>query len=183
MVNHMWMKEKEVLKKLMKLGGPGSEFVIQYRDSIFPVNHLDGFPCSLLCMELCAYSLHDIFQGRARSSIGERLTPADSSRIADELLSGLAHLHANRVAHMDLRPRNILFLPKSPSKKSGKYALLGRLKIADYGLAKDRMDKKNERGDAHSVSNSFSVTFTQVQVAGLWSSWQGRNTRRHWSSQ
>jgi serine/threonine-protein kinase/endoribonuclease IRE1 len=162
MLKHMASKEKEVLKKLMGKAGYGADFVIQYRESCN--EQLEGVDYLLLCMELCQVSLHDIFTGDAQASIGKGVTCEESMRAIQQLQAGLSYLHSNGVVHMDVRPRNILFL--RPSRGEGS---LGTLKIADYGLSKDRIDQNAED---HSVSLSISFTFSQAQVAGAWSSWQ-----------
>ena len=54
---------------------------------------------------------------------------AEFDRVARELLSGVAYLHEQGVAHRDLRPLNVLFSTAGPSPDQPH----GTVKIAGFG--------------------------------------------------
>lgn len=51
--------------------------------------------------------------------------PAVVKSLVYQMLSGLAHCHSQRVLHRDIKPQNLLV-----------DGLTGRLKLADFGLAR-----------------------------------------------
>ena len=72
-----------------------------------------------------AFIAMEYVQGESLKSRLERpLSLAEALHIAIEVVTGLAHAHANRVVHRDLKPENILLTAD------------GRAKILDFGLAK-----------------------------------------------
>jgi hypothetical protein len=74
----------------------------------------DGVP--YIAMEYLA-------RGSLRARMAE-LTPAQIAGVLEALLAGLAHAEAHQVVHRDLKPENLMLSAQ------------GRVKIADFGLAK-----------------------------------------------
>ena len=63
-------------------------------------------------------------------SQGEKLPLRDSLRIARQVASALAAVHAQNIIHRDLKPENV-FLVRDPDSPSGE-----RAKVLDFGIAK-----------------------------------------------
>lgn len=63
-------------------------------------------------------SLDELLKNR-----GGRLPPDEVSRILDQLLAGLAHVHASGVCHRDLKPGNLMLGDE------------GEIRITDFGIA------------------------------------------------
>jgi tetratricopeptide (TPR) repeat protein len=78
------------------------------------------------------YLVMDFATGRTLRDLMQRetLPPARVLRIAQQLLSGLSHAHAQGIVHRDLKPENLIL--------SGDTALDEHLRILDFGLAKLR---------------------------------------------
>ncbi len=78
------------------------------------------------------YLVMDFVTGQhaARGDAGGRLAPARVFKIAQQLLAGLAHAHAQGIVHRDLKPENLIL--------SGEAGLEEHLRILDFGLAKLR---------------------------------------------
>ncbi len=75
------------------------------------------------------YAVFELISGQPLRSLLDvkgRLTVEESLRITQETLAGLSHAHRLGVVHRDLKPENLLLEPD------------GRIKIADFGLAKSR---------------------------------------------
>nr|XP_020462962.1 serine/threonine-protein kinase 17A-like [Monopterus albus] len=64
----------------------------------------------------------------------EAFTEKDVTRLAKQILSGVAFLHRNNVVHLDLKPQNILLTSARP---------LGDIRIVDFGLSR-HMDNITE---------------------------------------
>ncbi len=64
------------------------------------------------------------------ASAGGKLEEAEAKRILDGVLSGLAGLHAARVAHLDVKPSNVLL------------GRDGRVKLADFGISSRMRDQR-----------------------------------------
>ncbi|MCK6682876.1 MAG: serine/threonine protein kinase [Thermoanaerobaculia bacterium] len=78
-----------------------------------------------------AYLVMELVNGRTlRTELSERglLPPAETSRLLEQLLSGLLAAHTNGVIHRDLKPENIILSPDPEGRTA--------LKILDFGLAK-----------------------------------------------
>ena len=67
----------------------------------------DGETAVMVTRYLSGGSLRDLI-ARSREA-GEGLPIEDLLRIATEIASGLAHIHARRILYRDLQPRNVLF--------------------------------------------------------------------------
>ncbi len=78
------------------------------------------------------YLVMDFATGRTLRELMQQgpLPPARVLRIAQQLLAGLAHAHAQGIVHRDLKPENLVL--------SGETALDEHLRILDFGLAKLR---------------------------------------------
>ncbi len=72
-----------------------------------------------------AYPDHGAEALSTRMKPGEPWDPARVVRLLDDVLAGLAHLHAAGIVHRDLKPANIVLDPE------------GRAQLIDLGLAKD----------------------------------------------
>ena len=77
-----------------------------------------------LVMEYAARDLLGYFAHRESDDGG--LSEPDIKLVMFQLLSALAHCHANGVVHRDVKPENILFVGDD----------LDRLKLADFGIAR-----------------------------------------------
>jgi eukaryotic-like serine/threonine-protein kinase len=78
------------------------------------------------------YLVMDFVTGRTlRDRMQEGQLPvADAMRVAQQLLAGLAHAHAQGIVHRDLKPENLIL--------SAEAGLEEHLRILDFGLAKLR---------------------------------------------
>src|SRR5688572_19682975 len=78
------------------------------------------------------YLVMDFVTGRTlRDRMLEGQLPiADAMRVAQQLLAGLAHAHAQGIVHRDLKPENLIL--------SAEAGLEEHLRILDFGLAKLR---------------------------------------------
>ena len=68
-------------------------------------------------------------------------TVKEAVRIAREMAEGLASAHEKGLIHRDIKPANI-WLEASPGRKSGE----SRVKILDFGLAKENLARDGEGG-------------------------------------
>ncbi|XP_043193896.1 G2-specific protein kinase fin1-like isoform X1 [Amphibalanus amphitrite] len=56
----------------------------------------------------------------------ERLSEAEASFFIKQILSGLEHMHSKRIAHLDLKPENVMLLTRKHQQ----------IKLIDFGLSK-----------------------------------------------
>ncbi|XP_022224552.1 cyclin-dependent kinase 6 isoform X2 [Drosophila obscura] len=80
----------------------------------------DGQLMILLVFEHLEQDLSDLIERLPKSG----MSPTTIQRLSRELLTGVDFLHSHRIIHRDLKPQNLLVSAQ------------GRLKIADFGLAK-----------------------------------------------
>lgn len=122
------MEEVEVLRHLTLANGPckptpsthrttqGHDNVLHYTDAWEQDNTL------YIRTELCELgTLFDFLQEWGKTY--DRLDEPRLWKILTETVSGLNHIHSNKVLHLDLKPTNI-FVTKD-----------GRLRIGDFGMA------------------------------------------------
>jgi translation initiation factor 2-alpha kinase 4 len=101
-------------------------------------------------MEFCRSNLRDVLDRESAES-----TPVDEDRAwlwMRQILEGLAHIHAQGIAHRDLKPGNI-FVDQT-----------GHLKIGDFGLAK--FDSGGGFGGADDPSASSDAAKEAAEVLG-----------------
>jgi eukaryotic-like serine/threonine-protein kinase len=80
---------------------------------------------------------------------------AEATRISSEILSALAHAHANRIVHRDIKPHNILI------------ARDGRVKVADFGIARaTTTDTVTHTGSIMGSAHYFSPEQANGQPTG-----------------
>ncbi|MGI6643866.1 MAG: Stk1 family PASTA domain-containing Ser/Thr kinase [Bacillota bacterium] len=85
--------------------------------SIYDVGEDSGL--YFIIMELVeGETLRDMLRARGRLSVPEAL------QITSKICQGLAHAHARRIIHRDIKPQNILITPQ------------GDVKVADFGIAR-----------------------------------------------
>lgn len=85
-----------------------------------------------IVMQLCeGGELFDRIQDQPDGSFSE----ADAQKILKQIIDGLAFLHAQKIAHCDLKPDNFLFLTKDKDSP---------LKIIDFGMSKHIPDFKKK---------------------------------------
>lgn len=61
---------------------------------------------------------------RARTNPGQHMAPQEAARVAREVAKALDHAHQNRVAHLDVKPENVVLIPD------------GRVVLTDFGIAR-----------------------------------------------
>uniref|UniRef100_A0A3Q3JGT3 Serine/threonine-protein kinase 17A n=1 Tax=Monopterus albus TaxID=43700 RepID=A0A3Q3JGT3_MONAL len=69
----------------------------------------------------------EIFNRCVSQQEDEAFREEDVKRLMKQILEGVAFLHQNNIAHLDLKPQNILLTSSSP---------LGDIKIVDFGLSR-----------------------------------------------
>ena len=69
--------------------------------------------------EYCEHDLSTILK-----NIKQPFTESEAKTITSQLLSALAHLHANWMVHRDIKPSNVLYNHR------------GEVKLADFGLCR-----------------------------------------------
>lgn len=108
--------------------------LLQFLDGHKNIMHLRdismGENVIFLTVEYLPYSLRQIMDTC-------RMCRRASGQMARDLFDGLAYCHAKGVMHRDIKPDNLLF-------DSG-----CRLKIADFGLAREELFESAHDGDAH----------------------------------
>jgi eukaryotic-like serine/threonine-protein kinase len=125
-----------------RLNHPGVVAVYDYGEAIASHDHtriirpgtdvadgLAGQRVAFIAMEFVeGQELNDHFEAN------ECFTVAESARIMGEILDALAHSHAQGVIHRDIKPANLIMLAD------------GRVKIADFGIARTEMSELTQAG-------------------------------------
>lgn len=101
----------------------------------------------------------------ARVSAVRPLSEFAASRIMRQVLSALAHLHARRICHTDIKPENILFTSRSGGKKHNVPHLLPTCCAAWTALCCMPMNMAHELQSASSPPCS-SCTMLHASVQG-----------------
>lgn len=65
----------------------------------------------------------------------KKFSEKEASQLMKSLISAIQYIHSQGVVHRDLKPENIIFVNKLDLK----------LKIVDFGFAKSKPDKKNQK--------------------------------------
>ncbi|OAR01743.1 hypothetical protein LLEC1_06505 [Akanthomyces lecanii] len=107
-----WMQEAEIMKQLRHASLTRPENILKLIESEFS-------PLPTLYLEYCP--------GGALSDIQDELNVGEILQVLQQSLAGLSFAHGLGVVHRDLKPANILVLSRNPF----------RIKLADFGLAKD----------------------------------------------
>lgn len=68
-------------------------------------------------------------------SMGDPLPERTLVEVARQVLCALKHLHAHGIAHMDIKPSNIIIVRKDGDEKDPMDLSPGEIKIGDFGLA------------------------------------------------
>ena len=112
-------QEAVTLQKLLK------DPRLQENDHIVSIKKVRLFEGSIwIVMEYCDFgNLNDYF--KTNSDILHAIGP--KIRLMRQIINGIAFLHSIKIAHRDIKPRNILV------KSAGGYAIV---KLADFGLCK-----------------------------------------------
>ncbi len=104
------------------------------------------------------YLVMEYVAGRTLKQVlmGERLSPARAVRLTRQLLSGLAHAHAQGIVHRDIKPANIML-----SEVTG---VGEQVRVLDFGLAK----LLREVDDAESSAANLVVGTPQYMAPEQW---------------
>lgn len=92
----------------------------------------------------------------------DHLSEEEASSFLKQILDGVEHLHSKNVAHLDLKPENIMLLDKNST----------RIKLIDFGLAQvigPKMDIRAMMGTAEFVAPEV-VSYEPLSLAtDMWS--------------
>lgn len=119
------MDTKHVLREIRLLRHMGQHENIIHMCDLYYREHYDELYIIMECMDS---DLHRIIQSK------QTLTDAHYQYFMFQLLCGLKYLHDHHIIHRDLKPGNLLV-----SKDC-------RLRITDFGLAREKPLGKKERG-------------------------------------
>lgn len=150
---HKVRRREQVVKVAVKVVAHGGEDADLVRNEA-EVHHklFAGGGCSLLVRLLDALFedtqamlVLELFEGEALSARIDaapqgRLSEAATAPIARQLAAALSFMHAVHVAHLDVKPENILVGPESSQR-----GVSPRMKLLDYGSARP-MDRPDAPG-------------------------------------
>ncbi|KAJ8304643.1 hypothetical protein KUTeg_018226 [Tegillarca granosa] len=108
--------------------------------------------------------IHLVAGGELFDYISEKdhLSEEEASSFLKQILEGVEHLHSKNVAHLDLKPENIMLLDKNST----------RIKLIDFGLAQvigPKMDIRAMMGTAEFVAPEV-VSYEPLSLAtDMWS--------------
>jgi serine/threonine protein kinase len=97
-------------------------------------------------MELCeGASLYDWMR-----LPGRVLDPAENMRLFRQLIRGLTHLHAKNYCHRDVKPANLLIIPKGGRNtlKVGDFGCCKRMNHSDYEASSEMVHEEEQRSGA-----------------------------------
>jgi serine/threonine protein kinase len=109
-------------------------YVEQFRNEVRALSRVCHPNCATMIdfgVERTPYVVMDLFGGvTLRQALNEdygRIAPPRALHLARQLLAGLAHVHAQRIVHSDVKPENVLV--------SNEPGFDDHLRIVDFGLA------------------------------------------------
>ena len=122
-----------------RLNHPGIVAVYEYGEAIAEdeSTYVAGANAGTDASEPIAFIAMEFVKGkelRDHFEANERFGLPDVARLMGEILSALGHAHANGVVHRDIKPANLIVLDD------------GRLKIADFGIARVEKSELTQAG-------------------------------------
>ena len=87
--------------------------------------------------------------------------PFDERLVLQEIAEGVAHLHANKILHRDLKPGNILY---SLRLENAKHRVV--MKVADFGASRMVEEGKDQKTRSQTKDGDYSWTFRAFGTPG-----------------